>query len=144
MYISPYVRKTTRLRSSKLEFSSRNPEHGDRVTRKSNGQEGTFLGYVNVEKSKCAVSWNTKRNPLRVIKSEDLHSSIVGKETGGDKSPLNTTEVEEVYSTCGINDNETVDAVNMDTKTTRVNFAKLKCVCPPNICLLYTSPSPRD
>ena len=119
-----------------MEFSSRNPEHGDRVTRKSNGQEGTFLGYANVAKSKCAVSWNTKRakcerNPLSVIKSEDLHRSIVGKKTGGDQTPLNTTEIEEVYSTCDIKDNETVHGVNMDTKTTRVNSAKLKCVCPP-------------
>ena len=137
MYISLHVRKTTRLDPSKLEFSSRTPEHGDRVTRKSNCQEGTFLGYVNVAKSKCAVSWNTKRvkcerNALSVIKkSEELHGSIRDKETGGEKTPMTTTEIEEVYSTRGIKDNQTVDGVNMGTKTTRVNFAKLKCVCPP-------------
>ena len=137
MYISLHVRKTTRLRSSKLKFSSRDPEHGDPVTRKSNGQEGRFLGYVNVAKSKCAVSWNTtkrvhcERNALSVSKSEDLHSSIGGKDTVGDKTPLNSTEIKAVYRTCDIKDNETVDGVNMETKTTRVNFAKLKCVCSP-------------
>jgi hypothetical protein len=69
--VPPCRNKTTKIHLSKLKFKS-SPKHGDCVTRRTTGQAGMFLGFINASKTKCAVVWkcacsNCKHNKSSMV-----------------------------------------------------------------------------
>ena len=55
-------------------------QHGDLVKRLSNGQQGIFLGFVNPQNTKCAVTWGKKKVACSAVNKIDNSASSIDGE----------------------------------------------------------------